>query len=265
MKQMVYKLRLALTLVLLALPVFAFGQNQTDSDLFYYTGGTDKIYLVEVPNKMFVKTRKEVSKDYLISLLQSKIDTTFQIGWITDNFCKIILDDKKIDSVIDELYKDDAILIARRVHISQSMYNYYISKNITDWENSEMCVMDDIICGYEVYSFNQELMDSIAGVYGLTLISHNEIFAVLSAYKCRDIFRIAQEIHETGLFKYAYPDPFMTAVSFYTTNVATNTADVLDITYYNLSGQKTDTPSGLTIVVEQSSDGTVRTEKKLFK
>lgn len=37
-----------------------------------------------------------------------------------------------------------------------------------------------------------------------------------------------------------------------------------EISFFNLSGQKTDTPSGLTIVIEQNSDGTIRTEKKLF-
>ncbi|MBR5934547.1 MAG: hypothetical protein IKZ89_00175 [Bacteroidaceae bacterium] len=36
-------------------------------------------------------------------------------------------------------------------------------------------------------------------------------------------------------------------------------------TYYDISGRKMDAPSGLTIVVTPYSDGTVRTEKKLFK
>ena len=35
--------------------------------------------------------------------------------------------------------------------------------------------------------------------------------------------------------------------------------------YYNLAGQRTDTPSGLTIVVTRYSDGSVRREKKLFR
>ena len=37
------------------------------------------------------------------------------------------------------------------------------------------------------------------------------------------------------------------------------------IDYYNLTGQKTDSPSGLTIVVTRYSDGTVRSEKGLFR
>ena len=46
-------------------------------------------------------------------------------------------------------------------------------------------------------------------------------------------------------------------------NVHSNN-NVIEITHYNLSGQKTNNPSGLTIVVTRYSDGTVRREKKLF-
>ena len=35
--------------------------------------------------------------------------------------------------------------------------------------------------------------------------------------------------------------------------------------YYNLVGNMMETPSGLTIVVTRYSDGSVKTEKKLFK
>ena len=42
-------------------------------------------------------------------------------------------------------------------------------------------------------------------------------------------------------------------------------AHVEQIEYYNLTGQKLDTPSGLTIVVTYYSDGIVRTEKKMMR
>lgn len=50
-----------------------------------------------------------------------------------------------------------------------------------------------------------------------------------------------------------------------TTGININPIEILDVTYYNLSGQETETPSGLTIVVTRYSDGTVRTEKKIFR
>lgn len=49
-----------------------------------------------------------------------------------------------------------------------------------------------------------------------------------------------------------------------TTNIATNQRDIQESIYFNLSGQRINTPSGLTIVVTRYSDGTVRTEKRLF-
>ena len=39
---------------------------------------------------------------------------------------------------------------------------------------------------------------------------------------------------------------------------------VLETKYYNITGQTTDSPSGLILVVTRYSDGTVSTEKKLF-
>lgn len=52
-----------------------------------------------------------------------------------------------------------------------------------------------------------------------------------------------------------------------TTNAEIIAASITDTTveYYNLSGQKIDSPSGLTIVVTRYSDGTIRTEKKLLR
>ena len=49
-----------------------------------------------------------------------------------------------------------------------------------------------------------------------------------------------------------------------TTVIGLSHIDILEKVYYNLSGLKTDTPSGLTIVVTRYSDGTVRTEKRMF-
>ena len=41
--------------------------------------------------------------------------------------------------------------------------------------------------------------------------------------------------------------------------------DILETTFYNLAGVAVDKPSGLTIVVTRYTDGSIRTEKKLFK
>jgi hypothetical protein len=49
------------------------------------------------------------------------------------------------------------------------------------------------------------------------------------------------------------------------TSVSSNRAGVEQTAYYNLLGEKTDAPSGLTIVVTRYNDGSIRTEKKLFR
>lgn len=49
-----------------------------------------------------------------------------------------------------------------------------------------------------------------------------------------------------------------------TVNIETNQREILESIYFNLSGQRINAPSGLTIVVTRYTDGTVRTEKKIF-
>ncbi|MBO7049067.1 MAG: hypothetical protein J6W42_00440 [Bacteroidaceae bacterium] len=50
-----------------------------------------------------------------------------------------------------------------------------------------------------------------------------------------------------------------------TTAVKSNHAQVQQTVYYNLLGEETDSPSGLTIVVKSFSDGSIKTEKQLFR
>ena len=45
----------------------------------------------------------------------------------------------------------------------------------------------------------------------------------------------------------------------------TQPVQVLETKYYNITGQTTDSPSGLILVVTRYSDGMVSTEKKLFR
>ena len=50
-----------------------------------------------------------------------------------------------------------------------------------------------------------------------------------------------------------------------TTVVKSSPAHVLQTVYYNLLGEKIDSPSGLTIVITRFSDGSTKTEKQLFR
>lgn len=149
------------------------------------------VSLVEIANKMFIKKSSEVIQDYINTFLDSKIDGTFQIIWIADDICKVILDGDLItNDIIDGLIKNDAVLEASYVYVPKDDYDLYINNGCPE---------------------SMEVMISIP------------------------------------------------------TNVYQATDDEVGKVYYNLSGSRIDSPSGLTIVVTRYNDGSIATEKKLFR
>ena len=165
------------------------GHNQSNTDAYY--NGSSIVGLVEIPNKMFIRKRNEIIQDYINTLLDSKIDGTFQILWIADDICKVILDGDLItNDIIDGLIKNDAVLEASYVYVPKDDYDLYINNGCPE---------------------SMEVMISIP----------------TNVYQAKD--------------------------------------DEMGKVYYNLSGSRIDSPSGLTIVVTRYNDGSVHTEKKLFR
>jgi hypothetical protein len=109
----------------------------------------------------------------------------------------------------------------------------------------------------------------LANVLGLSRspdLYEPDIKGMLHAPKTTDIFNLAVKLYESGYFtriqlqthKQYFPS---TSVQ----DITQNTAQVVETVYYNLLGQKTTSPAGLTIVVTRYSDGSILTEKKLFR
>ena len=73
-------------------------------------------------------------------------------------------------------------------------------------------------------------------------------------------------IYKGDIYVYSTTDKAMYRLSPPVETIVPSKSTVLtEITYYNLSGRRVDMPSGLTIVVSRYSDGSVHTEKKLFR
>lgn len=260
----------AVMIILLALPMLAIGQNQTNSDPYYYnynfdSGESYKEYLAEVPNKLFIKKKADVEQNDIVSILNDIIKSQYQIGWVGE-ICKVIVDDSKVDNIITELLKEESVLAARRIYCFKSDYDKSIKDGVAITEEQEVCPLNKLPCGVKG-EIDTNVMDSIA--LALNLEVTNTVpgpFARVdfTASKTADIFEVSQKIFETGYFKYTQPDLYMKVVLTYTTNVKDITEEITETLYYNLLGNKVDSPSGLTIVVKRYSDGTVRTEKKLF-
>lgn len=262
MKRILPTLKVAMLTALLALPVLAIAQDQTGYDMCWYNGSS-KVYYVEIPNKMFIQKSTNVTQDYLISLLDNQIEGTFQIGWMGDDMCKVIFDDSQIDNVIENLLKDDAVLTASHVYAFKEDYEKSLNNGSTDLESKELCMLNQIVCGIKG-SYDKEQMDEIANSLGLSYeIPLVPLYVLFNAPKSVDMFEMAYKLNETGCFKYVQQNLISKIVLAYTV-VDQICKDTEETVYYTLSGSKTDSPSGLTIVVTRYSDGSTKTEKLLF-
>lgn len=235
---------------------------------------SDTIYplnmdFIPAPNKMFVKKVPGVTNDYIVSLLDEQLNDKYHItGWYGD-FCKVdVVEDSLIDGAITELLKSDSVAITRRILYFRPDYEFFIEHGYPIDEYCEICVFNGV--SYHIRrGYTQNTVDSLANVYGLTNTPDKDkhgAYGSLSAPKTADIFDIAQKLYDTECFTYISLDMHM-KINMHETSIRkidSEQKEILETQYYNLSGQRIGTPSGLTIVVTRYSDGAIRTEKKLY-
>lgn len=256
--------------------------EQTGTDIT--DGFRDKIYpldldYVEVPNRMFIKKEPDVTKDYVISLLEEQFKGNYRIDrWIDDIICKVSTDDSLIDNAVKELIQEDSVVMARRIYATRESYERYLNNpHLNNLEGIELCIINEISYGIK-RGYDQNDMDSLSVVFGLVNTPNYytpEWMGMFSVPKTTDyngLIEISRRLYEKGYFTWINPESYIQISDGYSYPTDTSVKEispgnthVREMIYYNLAGQKTSNPSGLTIVVTRYSDGSVRTEKKLFR
>lgn len=277
-------IKMALLLALLSFNVCALGQDQPNTEYCLKYGPSKVEYFVKAKNRLFVEKDSTISQDYITSLLNRITDSKIEISWISqtsprNNLCRVVYEDSLIDNLITELIKDDAIITARRIYITRSTYEYILNhpeveENVNPFlkypysQRHETFFFNNIVCFPET-QIAPAIIDSICSSLCLS-IKHDENYdgppyVFVSSSKDFDIFDVSNKLYDTGYFLYVYLDQFMPYYLSGQTIIAPSSSETQDELYYNLSGEVKDPPSGLTIVVTRYSDGSVKTEKKLFK
>ena len=234
--------------------------NKADHFFFYWGDGSKSLYH-EIPNRLFVQKSNDISKEYMVALLDGLIGYEYEIKWFNDAICEVIVDDDMSDDIINELLKDDGILLARHSFISKGDYDKYLYYPYL--EKYEVCFCNDNIRCWFKDGYDRAVIDNLCLVLGLIIESENNTFVVFKSSKSSDIFEVLQKLFETGCFE-SIDAPLFTPYDTWN-GVSSVSAVAQEKIYYNTSGRRTENPSGLTIVVTRYSDGTVRTEKQLFR
>ena len=240
--------------------------NKSDHFVLY---DVDKCFFYEIPGRLFIEKSTDVTQDYINELLSNTINGVFETEWLYDDFCRVIVDDELIDNIINEMLKDDGVMTARRIYVSRNDYYKYLF--YPDLEKGEKYFLNTFSYQY-TGELNRALLDSISDSLGLTYSVGNHHDVVIRVPKQADIFEVSRILFETGNYDIVFPTqkipPIVNHWGWGETYVnQTKKDDVMleAVNYYNMLGHRVEYPSGLTIVVTRYSDGSVRTEKKLFR
>ena len=234
---------------------------------YYYDDKGNKNYLYKSPGRFMIKKDNATDKSIIETIIDKYLDEP-SVVWKTDNLCKVETEESLVDEAINKVRTEGAVVSVNRSFMFLSEYentlvegtNYPADKN---FDESVIVMFKDGLSDYS--------KDSLMSAYGLTLVDDQVFYSSWAAPKTSDILQICNSIYESGLVKYVEPNWVSGFQIIYhsggTTDIvkphaaATKTSE----NYYDLLGRRLDSPSGLTIVVTRYSDGSVRTEKKLFK
>lgn len=218
MKSLLFNLKSMILVSLLLLSMLARGQGSNSSEQFVDYGDPTMslvIYYNAIPDRLFIQKRSDVSKDYIISLLNELTNSQFEISWCPkegyqDDYCRVIVDDIILDSIIDSLLNDDGVLQARRIYVKKGDFDdylYFIDQSGADFVElldpilmgTEMWFLNSITCTPKDYNPDLVPISSISNDLNLTFIMVGTSIQFISQ-KNADIFELQHQLFETGYF-----------------------------------------------------------------
>ncbi len=164
---------------------------------FFYKNDSSKDFFYKIPDRYFVQKREDATQEFVNNLLIRLGCKDSDIIWLYDDICELIVDETKTSNFINELIKDDRILLARNKYVSKNRYNnllYY-----PDLRKGEVFISNEITCYFDGEQ-EQPLLSDIITALGLTIQKENKTSVIFKASKDSDIFEISQKLYETGLF-----------------------------------------------------------------
>jgi len=232
--------------------------RKTNSQTAYYYYQGEKINLTLNENK----TCLFVPKDS-VGISQRVLATLEPLDVINDDeYVIYVINDEDYQelSITDPWDDDSRSVITTQCYFTEKGNEVYSSPYIILGLKKEQdsCILESYS---EQYGFKIVRNEPLMPLYYILSITP---ICKMNTLEC------ANKLYETGLFASSEPD-LMSAINKSNGGTPTlvdetekRSVQVLETKYYNITGQTTDSPSGLILVVTRYSDGTVSTDKKLF-
>ena len=236
---------------------------------FYYIYGGNKQYLYELYDRFLVRKSPSLSKSALESVIKGQLEES-EIIWENDSLCTVLTIPEQVEGAMDAILKENGVLRVSHEYFGVGAYEATLKGGE---KNPDAFGFTGVI----ELSFKNDISDAdkakIISDYNLKLVLEDTQIRYwrYELPNTSDVLTVSKSIFETGLVDYSSP-----AISLQisphpnntgsTTKVKETPSDQKEIAtqYYNLSGQRINAPSGLTIVVTRYSDGSVRTEKRMY-
>ncbi|MBO7110637.1 MAG: hypothetical protein J6W18_01670 [Bacteroidaceae bacterium] len=239
------------------------------STLPFFHVKNGKFYLYELYDRFMVRKSPSVSKSELESVIKGHLEES-EIIWENDSLCTVLTIPEQVEGAMDAILKEDGVLRVSHEYFSVEDYEACLKKGISKPEAFGLT-------GVIKLSYKDDITEAdkakIISDYNLKLVRQDTVLRYwhYEVPKAFDLMDVCDSIFETGLVNYSNPaTSFRVGIHWNntgsTTKVKETPSDKKEIAtqYYNLSGQRINAPSGLTIVVTRYSDGSVHTEKRLF-
>lgn len=156
----------------------------------YYYAFNDKIYLDDVPEKYLIRFKDKVTANKNISLIKSELNDNYSVQSLDENIAAIDL--KGYQKGIGELLKDKMgdIVVVRPAYKYQNQLMYYGNEILAEPKD-----------GLSI----SEVVNRL-GLGKIVKVKEGKLFSILEIAPTSDAFDVANQIQESGMVKYSYPD-----------------------------------------------------------
>ena len=236
---------------------------------YYYNYNGNKTYLYKTPGRFVVKKDDNTDKSTIEYIINRYLPES-SITWKTDEFCKIETKESLVDDAIKILRNENTVVCANRCYITKSDYERMLL-NGTGYP-SDMSY-DEIITLKFKDDVSATTIDSLKRTYYINSIEEPvDYYFTWAIPKTIDYLTTCNNLYESGYLSWIEPNwvtgydvIFWDTTASVVTRIETPVSTKTDESYYDLLGRHLESPSGLTIVVTHYSDGSIKTEKKLFR
>lgn len=227
--------------------------------------------MIEINDRFMLMVSPSTQKTEMESVIKSHVENS-DIIWDNDSVITVITYPELVEPAMESLIQENAVLGISRKYFYLGEYEESLEQGL---HNPQEFGIDGVNIYYKD-DVSDSAKDSLMNEYNLKLVDSFYVCAQYTVPKTLDILSFCKSLCEN-----ISESEYVNHVTLHTTFIATvifwgsgSTTDVkttpvqaqeMGVQYYDLLGRRIDAPSGLTIEVKRYSDGTVRTQKILFK